>query len=131
MAEGSISQNDGYQTPVVIHPMREDGYINAAKVNMLGKQNLVSLAFEQRDVVREDGTINHFAFPFREINQTHHIVGFFIYSKEYDIRNSFEEQWIRKRFVVSDEQSSSFVDVDKNWLQYNEYQTPCQYLFIK
>lgn len=99
--KGVFHKNDGYQTPVVIHPMREDGYINAAKVNKLGKQNLISLAFEQRDVVREDGTIDHFAFPFREINQTHHIVGFFIYRKEYDTKKSFVEQWIKKRFDVS------------------------------
>lgn len=101
--KGVFHKNDGYQTPVVIHPMREDGYINAAKVNMLGKQNLISLAFEQRD----------FAFPFREINQTHHIVGFFVYRKEYDTQKGFEEQWIRKRFVVSDEQASKLAKLEQ------------------
>jgi predicted ATPase len=111
--KGVFHKNDGYQTPVVIHPMREDGYINAAKVNMLGKQNLISLAFEQREVVREGGAIDHFAFPFREINQTHHIVGFFIYRKEYDTNKSFEEQWIRKRFVVSDEQASKLAGLER------------------
>lgn len=111
--KGVFHKNDGYQTPVVIHPMREDGYINAARVNMLGKQNLISLAFEQRDVVREDGTIDHYAFPFREINQTHHIVGFFIYRKQYDTDKSFEEQWIRNRFVVSDEQASKLAGLER------------------
>lgn len=101
--KGVFHKNDGYQTPVVIHPMREDGYINAAKVNMLGKQNLISLAFEQRD----------FVFPFREINQTHHIVGFFIYRKEYDTKKSFVEQWIRKRFVVSDEQAPKLANLER------------------
>lgn len=111
--KGVFHKNDGYQTPVVINPMREDGYINAAKVNMLGKQNLISLAFEQRDVVRKDGTIDHFAFPFREINQTHHIVGFFIYIKKYDTKKSFVEQWIRKRFVVSNEQASKLANLER------------------
>lgn len=101
--KGVFHKNDGYQTPVVIHPMREDGYINAAKVNMLGKQNLISLAFEQRD----------FAFPFRVINQTHHIVGFFIYRNKYDTKKSFVEQWIRRRFVVSDEQASKLANLER------------------
>lgn len=103
--KGVFHKNDGYQTPVVIHPMRENGYINAAKVNLLGKQNLVSLAFEQREVVREDGMHDKFAFPFREINKTHHVVGFFFPNDGYDTSKSFEKQWIRARFDVDDEQT--------------------------
>lgn len=98
--KGVFHKNDGYQTPVVIHPMREDGYINAAKVNLLGKQNLISLAFEQQEVVLEDGTKDKFAFPFREINKTHHIVGFFFPNDGYDKNKSFVEQWILGRFDV-------------------------------
>lgn len=109
--KGVFHKNDGYQTPLVIHPMREDGYINAAKVNRLGKQNLISLAFEQQEVVREDGTVDKFAFPFREINQTHHIVGFYVYRKEYDTTKSFKEQWIQKRFDVSEEQANKLAEL--------------------
>ena len=74
--KGVFHKNDGYQTPVVIHPMRDGGYINAHKENFLGKQNLISLCFERRDKQNEDGTIDHEIFPFRIINQTHHIVAF-------------------------------------------------------
>lgn len=77
--KGVFHKNDGYQTPVVIHPMRDGGYINAQKENYLGKQNLISLCFERRDKQNEDGTINHEFFPFRIINQTHHIVAFFFH----------------------------------------------------
>lgn len=77
--KGVFHKNDGYQTPVVIHPMRDGGYINAQKENYLGKQNLISLCFERRDKQNEDGTINHEFFPFRIINQTHHIVAFYFY----------------------------------------------------
>lgn len=77
--KGVFHKNDGYQTPVVIHPMRDNGYINAQKENYLGKQNLISLCFERRDKQNEDGTINHEFFPFRIINQTHHIVAFYFY----------------------------------------------------
>ena len=79
--KGVFHKNDGYQTPVVIHPMRDGGYINAQKENYLGKQNLISLCFERRDKQNEDGTINHVFFPFRIINQTHHIVAFSFHDK--------------------------------------------------
>lgn len=111
--KGVFHKNDGYQTPVVIHPMREDGYINAAKVNLLGKQNLISLAFDQRDVELKDGTIDHFAFPFREINQTHHIVGFYLYRKEYDAKASFKEEWIKKKFIVDDTKADKLASLEK------------------
>ena len=111
--KGVFHKNDGYQTPVVIHPMREDGYINAAKVNFLGKQNLISLAFDQRDVEFKDGTIDHFAFPFREINQTHHIVGFYLYRKEYDAKASFKEEWIKKKFIVDDTKADKLASLEK------------------
>lgn len=111
--KGVFHKNDGYQTPVVIHPMREDGYINATKVNQLGKQNLISLAFDQRDVERKDGTIDHFAFPFRVINQTHHIVGLYLYRKEYDANASFKDNWIRKKFIVDDEKAEKLAGLEK------------------
>lgn len=111
--KGVFHKNDGYQTPVVIHPMREDGYINATKVNQLGKQNLISLAFEQREVELEDGTIDHYAFPFRVINQTHHIVGLYLYRKEYDARASFKDEWIRKKFIVDDEKAEKLAGFEK------------------
>lgn len=111
--KGVFHKNDGYQTPVVIHPMRENGYINAAKVNLLGKQNLISLAFEQQEVVREDGTIDRFAFPFREINKTHHIVGFYFPNDGYDTKMSFEKQWIEGRFDVDSMQAERLGKLEK------------------
>lgn len=83
--KGVFHKNDGYQTPVVIHPMRDGGYINTQKENYLGKQNLVSLCFERRDKQNEDGTVNHDFFPFRIINQTHHIVAFYF----CDVQNKY------------------------------------------
>ena len=111
--KGVFHKNDGYQTPVVIHPMREDGYINASKVNLLGKQNLISLAFEQQDAIREDGTVDRFAFPFREINKTHHIVGFFFPNDGYDTKKSFVEQWIVSRFGVDMVKAAKLANLEK------------------
>ena len=73
--KGVFHKNDGYQTPIVVNPMRENGYINAQKENRLGKQNLISLTFVavENHLNGDDWDVN---FPFRVINQTHHIVSF-------------------------------------------------------
>jgi len=49
--KGVFHKNDGYQTPIVVNPMRQNGYINAQKENHLGKQNLISLAFVKVEVL--------------------------------------------------------------------------------
>ncbi|AGR78386.1 hypothetical protein A7H1H_2144 [Aliarcobacter butzleri 7h1h] len=50
-------KNDGYQTPVVIEPYREDGTININKLTKLTKQRLISRIlepFEDNDSVNQD-----------------------------------------------------------------------------
>lgn len=73
--KGVFHKNDGYQTPVVIHPMRQNGIINAVKENYLAKERLIELQFEQDD---------NGQYLFREINGTHRIVGFVFFPKETD-----------------------------------------------
>ena len=98
--KGVFHKNDGYQTPVVIHPMREDGYINAAKVNYLGKHNLISLAFEKMKRINDKG-ITEMYFPFREINKTHHLVAFYFYRDDFKEYNGFWSDCVLKRFNLS------------------------------
>ena len=95
--KGVFHKNDGYQTPVVIHPMREDGYINAAKVNYLGKHNLISLAFEKMERINDEG-ITEMYFPFREINKTHHLVAFYFYRDDFNVYKDFWSDCAVKRF---------------------------------
>lgn len=57
--KGIFHKNDGYQTPVVLHPMRVDGMLDIAKENDLAKERLLSLLFYQ------DSPGN---YPFRTIN---------------------------------------------------------------
>lgn len=73
--KGVFHKNDGYQTPVVIHPMRLSGIIDAAKENYLAKERLIGLQFEKDD----NGN-----YLFREINGTHRIVGFVFIPNETD-----------------------------------------------
>jgi hypothetical protein len=56
---GLFHKNDGYQTPVVIHPMREDGLLNISKENNLGKERQLTLLYFKD----EKG-----GFPFQIIN---------------------------------------------------------------
>lgn len=93
--KGVFHKNDGHQTPVVVHPMREEGYINASKENMLGKNNLVNLAFYEAletDVVGK--TIHE--FPLRIINNTYEVVGFTFKYKDENEYEGFEELYLGK-----------------------------------
>lgn len=93
--KGVFHKNDGYQTPVVVHPMREEGYINASKENMLGKNNLVNLAFcEVLETDVEGKTIHE--FPLRIINNTYEVVGFTFKYKDENEYEGFEELYLGK-----------------------------------
>ena len=73
--KGVFHKNDGYQTPVVIHPMRTNGIIDAVRENFLAKERLIGLQFEKDDNGK---------YLFREINGTHRIVGFVFSPNETD-----------------------------------------------
>ena len=42
---GLFHKNDGYQTPIVLNPMRDNGILNGPKENFLAKERLLSLLF--------------------------------------------------------------------------------------
>lgn len=67
--KGVFHKNDGYQTPVVIHPMRSGGVMNVPKENRLAKERLLSMLF-YKDV---DGY-----FPFRSINDDLEIMAVYL-----------------------------------------------------
>ena len=93
--KGVFHKNDGYQTPVVVHPMREEGYINASKENMLGKNNLVNLAFYEVLETNVEGKTVH-EFPLRIINNTYEVVGFTFKYKDENEYEGFEELYLGK-----------------------------------
>lgn len=71
--KGIFHKNDGYQTPVVLHPMRNDGMLDIAKENELAKERLISLQFYQDKP-------GH--YPFRTINGDLRIIAFKITPKK-------------------------------------------------
>ena len=42
---GLFHKNDGYQTPIVLNPMRNNGSINAPKENRLAQERILSMLF--------------------------------------------------------------------------------------
>lgn len=138
--KGVFHKNDGYQTPVVIHPMRDGGYINAQKENYLGKQNLISLCFERRDKQNEDGTINHEFFPFRIINQTHHIVAFYFYDNQKNKYHTLYDFCLEKKCPNNDDDNERIFVLERAissfWentisVQYAEEDVAWEYLLYK
>ena len=67
--KGIFHKNDGYQTPIVLHPMREDGRLNVVKENALAKERLAALLFYK------DKSGN---YPLRTINGDLHVVALHI-----------------------------------------------------
>lgn len=63
--KGIFHKNDGYQTPIVLHPMREDGRLNVVKENDLAKERLAALLFYK------DKSGN---YPLRTINGDLHVI---------------------------------------------------------
>lgn len=138
--KGVFHKNDGYQTPIVIHPMRDGGYINAQKENFLGKQNLISLCFERRDKENEDGTINHEFFPFRIINQTHHIVAFYFYDIIQNKYHTLYDFSLEKKYPNNDNDNERIFVLERAissfWentisVQYVEEDVAWEYLLYK
>ena len=138
--KGVFHKNDGYQTPIVIHPMRDGGYIKAQKENFLGKQNLISLCFERRDKENEDGTINHEFFPFRIINQTHHIVAFYFYDIIQNKYHTLYDFCLEKKYPNNDDDNERIFVLERSissfWentisVQYVEEDVAWEYLLYK
>lgn len=80
---GLFHKNDGYQTPIVLNPMRDDGILNGAEENERAKDRLLSMIFYQD---------NNGKFPFRDINKNLKMVGLFL---------PFRDTNWNKNFIVS------------------------------
>lgn len=91
---GLFHKNDGYQTPVVINPMRVGGRIDAPKENMLAKERILSLLFVEAKG-RVDKGYNE-RYPFRIINGNLHIMALALPERQ-DIHLKWTKEWMRER----------------------------------
>lgn len=83
---GLFHKNDGYQMPLVLNPMRNNGIIHAPKENNLAKERILSMLFYKDD--RND------RYPFRIINRDHVIVGLTL-----NPRTDEETRWTKEWMV--------------------------------
>lgn len=82
--KGIFHKNDGYQTPIVLHPIREDGRLNVVKENSLAKERLSSLLFYKDSTGK---------YPLRTINGDLHVVALHIsptQNKKFTYENMLE-----------------------------------------
>lgn len=136
---GLFHKNDGYQMPLVLNPMRENGVINAPKENRLAKERLLSMLF-YRDERNED-EINR--YPFRIINRDHVIVGL-AKNPRSDEAVRWKKDWMveRKLFGKRSRLYTEYEEIENEILDYlqdreeivrdgHKNQLACRYLVYK
>lgn len=93
--KGIFHKNDGYQTPIVLHPMRVDGKLDVAKENMLAKERLSALLFYK------DSQGN---YPLRVINGKLHVVALHI---KPTVNRKFVKETMLEKLEISNKQNVS------------------------
>lgn len=135
---GLFHKNDGYQMPLVLNPMRNNGKINAPKENNLAKERILSMLFYRDD--RNTNEIDQ--YPFRIINRDHIIVGL-VLNQCHDEETKWSKEWMVDKFFGK--RSRLYTDYDEisneilNYLQErinivrDGYKHPlaCRYLVYK
>lgn len=103
--KGIFHKNDGYQTPIVLHPMRDDGRLNVVKENNLAKERLAALLFYK------DNTDN---YPLRTINGDLHVVSLHI---EPTTNRKYADESMLKVLGISNKQNvSKNIDNVRNFI---------------
>lgn len=112
---GLFHKNDGYQMPLVLNPMRENGIINAPKENNLAKERLLSMLFYRNE--QNDNEIDR--YPFRIINRDHIIVGLAL-NPRHDENRRWTKDWMveRKLFGNRSRLYTEYEDIKNAILEY-------------
>lgn len=88
---GLFHKNDGYQTPIVLNPMRNNGSINAPKENQLAQERILSMLFYE-----EKGKKGCERYPFRIINQNRIITALSAYPNAIE-KDKWQADWFVKK----------------------------------
>lgn len=136
---GLFHKNDGYQMPLVLNPMRDNGVINAPKENNLAKERILSMLFYKD----EHNPNETFQYPFRIINRDHVIVGLAL-NPRTDEEIRWTKDWMveRKLFGKRSRLFTEFEKIEKEILNYLEdmegieregykHSLACRYLVYK
>lgn len=112
--KGIFHKNDGYHTPIVVHPMRNEGLINAPEENKLAKERQLSMLFF-------DG--GNGKFPFRTINKELHVVSLYLpplETKIFSKRNMRTTLDIKQKTNLDNKFSYFYDYILRFWLKYYE-----------
>lgn len=102
---GLFHKNDGYQTPIVLNPMRQEGHIDSVKEQGLAVERLLSMLYYRNSNYNKDNS-NIDEFPFRRINSVLRITGLYL---------TFEESYKTSAdsgIVVIEELGLSDINID-------------------
>lgn len=109
--KGLFHKNDGYQTPVVLNPMRDNGLIDISNENKLTRERLLSMLFYREKNANGNKTV----YPFRTINQTKEIVGLKI--NYYDSPNYDRNKVVDHLNLKADRFMDEFEDIRKDIIE--------------
>lgn len=136
---GLFHKNDGYQMPLVLNPMRNNGVIHAPKENNLAKERLLSMLFYSDE--RNNDEINR--YPFRIINRDHIIVGLALNPRSDEARR-WTKEWMTERnlFGRRSRLYTEYENIKEEILDYlqniegiaiggHSHQLACRYLVYK
>lgn len=107
--KGIFHKNDGYQTPIVLHPMRHDGHLDISKENYLAKERMCNLLFYK------DVTGN---YPQRIINGNLKIIAFKLkpsVNKKFTRENMLENIGIGKQQNIYQNFDTIYTWILKFW----------------
>lgn len=116
--KGVFHKNDGYQTPVVIHPMRSRGIMDIPTENKLAKERLLSMLF-YKDT---DGR-----FPFRYINDELEIIAVHLpplENKKFTKEMIIETLEIKKGSMLYDNFDKYYDMILRSWMDWMELPMP-------
>jgi len=117
--KGVFHKNDGYQTPIVLNPMRYDGRLDSVKENALAKERLLNLLYYQ-DSKNE--------YPFRTINDKLRVVGLNLFHSTNDYNSAFVIKKLGVNNSVVDEKYSDYYEIIINtWAKLYHFEYPLQF----
>ena len=136
---GLFHKNDGYQMPLVLNPMRNNGVIHAPKENNLAKERILSMLF-----YKDERNLNEIdRYPFRIINRDHVIVGLAL-NPRTDEGTRWTKEWMveKKLFGKRSRLYTEYEEIENEILNYLQdlecidrkgYKHPlaCKYLVYK
>lgn len=116
--KGLFHKNDGYQTPIVIHPMRSGGVIDVPKENKLAKERLLSMLFYKD---------SNGKFPFRYINDDLEIMALYLpplEKKKFTKGRIKKTLNIKKGSMLHDDFDRYYNMVLNSWMDWIELPMP-------